>query len=308
MSKLRAAVVGVGYLGNFHAQKYLNNSAVELVGVCDHFPQQADKVAAALGVKSFHSPQDLIGKVDLVTIAASTLSHYELAQIFLANGIHVNVEKPITATLEQAQDLLHLAQTKKLNLAVGHIERFNPSVIELKKHLKKPRFIELTRNAPYNLRGADVSVLHDLMIHDIDLLFALSGSEIESVEAFGSQLVSAELDIASASFRMKNGIRAMIHVSRVATQSQRSIRVVEDDFTLFVDSALHQFEKVQKGPGGEELTQVTRWSVDKADALQSETDAFIDSVVKKTKPPVTGEDGLKALQAVEQIRKIIEGA
>lgn len=307
MSKLRAAVVGVGYLGNFHAQKYQNSADAQLVGVCDHFPQQADKVAAALNVKSFHSPQDLIGQVDLVTIAASTLSHYDLAKLFIQNGIHVNVEKPMTATVPQAQELLKLAEKHRVTLAVGHIERFNPSVIELKKHLKKPLFIELTRMATYKARGADVSVLHDLMIHDIDLLFHLTGSEIESMTAFGSKLVSPELDTASVSVQMKNGVMALIQVSRVATQMQRSIRVVEQDCHYFVDTGSHLFEKVTKGLGGEELVRSESWSVEKADALQSETNAFIEAVRSKKAPVVTGTDGLNALQAIENIQQLIRG-
>ncbi|MGZ3772639.1 MAG: Gfo/Idh/MocA family protein [Pseudobdellovibrionaceae bacterium] len=305
--KLRAAVVGVGYLGNFHAQKYKNNPTVELVGVCDHFPAQADKIAAELGVKSFHHPQDLIGHVDLVTIAASTLSHFEVAKLFLQNGVHVNVEKPITATVPQAEELVELAAKNNLQLAVGHIERFNPSVNELKKHLKQPKMIELTRMAPYKTRGADVSVLHDLMIHDIDLLFWLTGSEIESMVASGTKLVSNELDTASVSFKMKNGIHGIINVSRVSTGTQRTIRVLQDDCTLFANTGTHELEKVEKGSGTpEELVKVTKWTVEKADALQKETDAFIACVLNKTVPVVTGLDGLKALKAIEDVQRMIK--
>ncbi|WP_413561002.1 Gfo/Idh/MocA family protein [Bdellovibrio sp. HCB209] len=305
MSKLRAAVVGVGYLGNFHAQKYKNNPHVELVGVCDHFPAQADKIAADLGVKSFHRPQDLIGLVDLVTIAASTQSHYEVAKLFLQNAVHVNVEKPITATVPQAEELLALAEKHKVKLAVGHIERFNPSVNEIKKHMKNVSTIELVRTAPYKARGADVSVLHDLAIHDMDMLFWLSGSEIESMIASGSKLVSPELDTASISFKMKNGIHAIITVSRVSPVAQRSVRVVQDDCTIFANTGIHELEKVEKGPGGDELTKVTKWTVEKADALQKETDAFIDAVLNDKTPVVTGLDGLKALRAIEDIQKMI---
>lgn len=305
MSKLRAAVVGVGYLGNFHAQKYKNNPNVELVGVCDHFPAQADKIAADLGVKSFHRPQDLIGLVDLVTIAASTQSHYEVAKLFIQNGIHVNVEKPITATVPQAEELVALAEKHKVKLAVGHIERFNPSVNEVKKHMKNVRTIELVRTAPYKARGADVSVLHDLAIHDMDMLFWLSGSEIESMIASGSKLVSPELDTASISFKMKNGIHAIITVSRVSPVAQRSVRIVQDDCTIFANTGIHELEKVEKGPGGDELTKVTKWTVEKADALQKETDAFIDAVLNNKTPVVTGVDGLKALRAIEDIEKMI---
>lgn len=305
--KLRGAVVGVGYLGNFHAQKYKNNPHVELVGVCDHFPAQADKIAAELGVKSFHKPQDLVGEVDLVTIAASTLSHFELAKMFLQNGIHVNVEKPITATVPQAEELLVLAQKNNLKLAVGHIERFNPAVNDLQKHLKNPKFIELTRMAPYKARGADVSVLHDLMIHDMDLLFWLSGSEIESMVCSGTKLVSKELDTASVSFKMKNGIHAVINVSRVSPVAQRSIRVLQDDCTLFAQTGSLEIEKVVPGPGGDQLVTVTKWNVEKADALQKETDAFIDCVLNNKQPVVTGLDGLKALKAIEEVQRLIEG-
>jgi predicted dehydrogenase len=303
--KLRGAVIGVGYLGTFHAQKYKNNPNVELIGVCDHFPAQADKVAKDLGVASFHNPADLIGKVDLVTIAASTLSHYEVAKMFLQNGVHVNVEKPITATVPQAEELLKIAEQKNVKLAVGHIERFNPSVIELKKHIKNPRTIELVRTAPYKTRGADVSVLHDLMIHDMDLLYWLSGSEIESVIASGTKLVSKELDTASASFKMKNGVHGIITVSRVASNGQRSVRVVQDDCTLFANTGVHEIEKVEKGSSTEELTKITKWTVEKQDALQKETDAFIDSVLNNKNPVVSGLDGLKALKAIEQIEKTI---
>ncbi|HWU41799.1 MAG TPA: Gfo/Idh/MocA family oxidoreductase, partial [Bdellovibrio sp.] len=302
------AVVGVGYLGTFHAQKYKNNPNVELVGVCDAFPPQADKISSELVVRSFHRPEDLIGQVDLVTIAASTLSHYELAKVFLQNGIHVNVEKPITATVQQAEELVNLAQKNNLKLAVGHIERFNPSVIELKKHVKNPRTIELIRTAPFKTRGADVSVLHDLMIHDMDLLFWLSGSDIENIIASGSRLISKELDTCSASFKMKNGVQGIITVSRVDAHPQRSVRVVQDDCTLFANTGVHELEKVEKNDqASENFVKVTKWTVSKEDALQKETDAFIDCVLHDKAPAVTGLDGLRALRAIEQVQKIVEG-
>lgn len=305
-NNLRAAVVGVGYLGNFHAQKYQNNPHAELVGVCDHFPAQADKIAAALGVKSFHNPQDLIGQVDVVTIAASTLSHYELAKVFLQNGIHVNVEKPMTATVPQSEELVALAAKNNLKLAVGHIERFNPSVNELKKHIKNPKIVELTRMAPYNLRGSDVSVLHDLMIHDIDLLYWLSGSDIESMVGSGTKLISKELDTASVTFKMKNGVIGIINVSRVSPNTQRSVRIVQNDCTLFANTGIHELEKVESGTVQGEHIKVTKWTVNKEDALQKETDAFVNCVLTNTNPVVTGLDGLKALKTIDDIQKMIE--
>jgi predicted dehydrogenase len=305
-NKLRGAVIGVGYLGNFHAQKYKNNPNVELIGVCDSFPAQADKIAGDLGVKSFHNPQDLIGMVDLVTIAANTQSHYELAKLFLQNGVHVNVEKPITATVPQAEELVALAKAKNVKLAVGHIERFNPSVLELRKNIKNAKTIELIRTAPYKARGADVSVLHDLMIHDMDLLFWLTGSEIETMIGSGTKLVSKELDTASVSFKMKNGIHGIITVSRVSTNPTRSIRVVQPDCTLFANTGIHELEKVESTQGVGELVNATKWTVNKEDALQKETDAFIDAVLNNHETAVTGLDGLKALKAIEDVLHMIE--
>lgn len=304
-SKLRAAVVGVGYLGTFHAQKYTKNANAHLVGVCDFSPAQADKVAAELNVAAIHRAQDLVGQVDLVTIAASTQSHYELAKLFLQNGIHVNVEKPITATIAQAEELVNLAQQKNLKLAVGHIERFNPSIVEFKKNLKNTKTLELTRLATYKARGADVSVLHDLMIHDMDLLYWLSGSEIESFTASGSKLLSQELDTAQVAVKMKSGLLAYIHVSRVSSNMQRWIRATQKESILFANTATQELEKGQVG-GGETPVQFTNWTVNKEDALQKETDAFIEAVLNNSPVAVTGLDGLKSLKAIEEIKAKIE--
>ncbi|WP_413288006.1 Gfo/Idh/MocA family protein [Bdellovibrio sp. HCB337] len=305
MSKLRAAVVGVGYLGTFHAQKYTKNSNVQLVGVCDFSPAQADKVAAELGVAAIHKAQDLVGQVDMVTVAASTQSHYELAKLFLQNGIHVNVEKPIAATIPQAEELVNLAQQKNLKLAVGHIERFNPSIIELKKHLKDTKTLELTRLATYKARGADVSVLHDLMIHDMDLLYWLSDSDIESFTASGSKLISSELDTAQVAFKMKSGLMVYINVSRVSSNMQRWIRATQKGSVLYANTGTLELEKNEPG-SGDTPVKVSTWTVTKEDALQKETDAFIEAVKNNTPTVVNGLDGLKALKAIEEVKAAIE--
>ncbi len=308
MSKrtLRAAVVGVGYLGNFHAQKYLHNPNVKLVGVCDHSPAQADKIAADLGVASVHKAEDLVGQVDLVTIATNTLNHFEVAKMFLSNGVHVNVEKPITATLPQATELVELARARNLKLAVGHIERFNPAILELRKHMKNTKIIELTRVANYKARGADVSVLHDLMIHDMDLLYWLSGSEIESMHGAGIKLISSTMDTGTVSFKMKNGMLIHIHVSRVSPVAMRSIRITQDDCIITANTGTLELEKIEAGTGPNDAIKWTKWSVAKEDALQKETDAFIDAVLNDTECVVTGLDGYRALQSVEDVLKMIE--
>ncbi|MBK9321457.1 MAG: Gfo/Idh/MocA family oxidoreductase [Bdellovibrionaceae bacterium] len=305
--KLRAAVVGVGYLGTFHAQKYLKNPQVQLVGVCDFSATQANKVATELGVASFKNATDLIGQVEAVTIAASTQSHYELAKLFLKNGIHVNVEKPITATVAQAEELVQLAQEKKLKLAVGHIERFNPAIIELRKHIKNAKNIQLTRLATYKPRGADVSVLHDLMIHDMDLIYWLSQSEIETFEASGSKLISSELDTAQVVFKMKSGLIAEVNVSRVSSNMQRWIRVTQKESILMANTGTLELEKCEAG-SGENPVQIQQWTVTKEDALQNETDGFVNAVLNDTEVVVSGLDGLKSLRAIEDVKRRIEAS
>ncbi|MGZ3746811.1 MAG: Gfo/Idh/MocA family protein [Pseudobdellovibrionaceae bacterium] len=306
-SQLRAAVVGVGYLGTFHAQKYAKNPQAQLIGVCDFNPAQAAKVAAELGVVAFQKAQDLIGKVDLVTVAATTQSHYEVAKLFLQNGIHVNVEKPITATIPQAEELVNLAQQKNLKLAVGHIERFNPSIVEFKKHLKNTKTLEMTRLATYKARGADVSVLHDLMIHDMDLLYWLTDSEIESFTASGSKLISKELDTAQVAIKMKSGTMAYIHVSRVFSNIQRWLRATQQESILNANTGTLELEMSSgNGASAEAPVKVTAWAVPKEDALQKETDAFIDSVLNNKPVAVSGLDGWKALKAIEGIKAAIE--
>lgn len=298
--KLRGAVVGVGYLGTFHAQKYVNNPNVQLVGVCDHFAAQAQKVSSALGVQAFASPNDLIGNVDLVTVAASTQSHYELVKLYLKNKIHVNVEKPIAATVDQAKELVELAKKNNCILMVGHIERFNPAIRDLKNKITNLKLLELTRRGPFRARGADVSVLHDLMIHDIDLMYWLTNSEIDNVLVHGARIVTDTLDVGHITAQMKNGVLVSINVSRVSTQAERWVRATMQDHIIFANTANFELEKIAKGPS-EEPMAITKWTLEKEDALQKETDSFIDCVMNNKKPVITGEDGLKALILVEKI-------
>lgn len=303
-AQLNTAVIGVGYLGHFHAQKHKNCPLVNLVGVCDFSPSQANKVAIELGTKAFNTPKDLVGKVDAVTIAATTTAHYEIAKTFLSAGIHVFVEKPITATLPQAEELVNLAAQKNLKLAVGHIERFNPSILELKKHLKAPLSLEFIRQGPFKTRGSDVSVLHDLMIHDLDLLLWLSQSEIASFDIVGTSLLSQSTDVALAYLKMKNGLESTISVSRAAPLGLRSIRALSKDHILFANTGTQELQKVEKGSDPDPM-KVTNWTVDKKDALQAETEAFVHCVLKDEKPLVTGEDGLKALMWIEKLHQKI---
>ncbi|MCK6599341.1 MAG: Gfo/Idh/MocA family oxidoreductase [Bdellovibrionaceae bacterium] len=315
MKKLRSAVVGVGYLGNFHAQKYKNNSHCELVGVCDAFVETAKKRSEELSVPYFTDPKELVGKVDLVTIAASTTHHYELAAMFLKAGIAVNVEKPMTATLQQAESLLDIHQKTKTLLTVGHIERFNPAIRELKKQVSGqsslPYHFELTRWATFKARGSDVSVVYDLMIHDLDLVFDLTQSEVVDFMVSGSSLVSKELDSVQASFKMKNQQTVQVTVSRVSPKMVRNIKAYCSHKIVNANTASLELDiqTLNRTPqNNDDLVSSQSIQVAKVDALQEETNHFVDCVLGKATPLITAIDGLRSMQWADKLtNEIIRG-
>lgn len=312
--KLRAAVVGVGYLGNFHAQKYKNNPHCELVGVCDASQEQAQKIASALGTTAYTNPKDLIGKVDLVTIATSTRFHYELAAMFVEAGIPVNVEKPMTATLEQAEKLFEASEKKKSFLTVGHIERFNPSINEVVKQMKgEANHFELTRWAPFNLRGSDVSVVFDLMIHDIDLMFWLcDNAKVTNHSVQGDVIVSKEPDSVTGHFDLAlgNGTKKSVYMSinRSSGKGVRQLKAYSRAKTVSANTGTHDVEMYEFNSTAEKVEdkiKTTNWTVAKVDALQEETNHFVECVLNSKKPLITAEDGLRAMIWADKIDKQI---
>src|SRR5690348_13059263 len=214
MNKIRAAVVGVGYLGRFHAQKYAQLAGCELVAVVDGREEVRNSVAAEVHSRAVADYRELLGKVDAVSVVTPTPYHFEIAEAFLAAGAHVLVEKPITETPEQARRLIALAAERQRLLQVGHLERFNAAILAAEPHISAPRFMECQRLAPYKERGTDVNVVLDLMIHDIDLVQSLAGSDIVSIDAIGSPVISGEIDIANARIRFANGSVAITNASQ----------------------------------------------------------------------------------------------
>lgn len=305
--KLRTAVIGVGYLGRFHAQKYLNNPATELVGVCDARFEQAQTVAQELRTQAFARPQDLLGKVDAVTVAASTQAHYEVGKLFLEAGIPVNLEKPLAATLGQAEELVNLASRQNVVLCTGHIERFNPSLRELKGCLRQPRALDLIRHTGFRARGADVSVLHDLMIHDLDLVLWLTGAEVKNFSASGVKVLQPTWDAAEVCLELSTGAMARISASRVSHQPLRQVRVLQEGESITVDSGALTLEVTRAAAAGSvDPLAISKKQIDKTDALQAETDAFVAAVLGQAPPVVTGADGLKALELVTQIDQALQ--
>lgn len=302
--KLRTAVVGVGHLGRFHAQKHKLIEEVELIGVCDPRPEAAQAVATELGVKAFTNAQDLIGKVDAVTVAASTPAHFALCKMFLENGIHVLVEKPITNTVKEGQILCDLAEKNNLKLQVGHVERFNPALIAVKEKLGKPLFIECHRLAPFKVRSTEVDVILDLMIHDLDVILSLVRSKPVSVSAVGTPVLTKKIDIANARIEFESGAVANVTASRVSQNTQRKFRVFQANQYLSIDfqsGEVNLLTKTGEWTDGELPLDHESYNLEKGDALLSETKSFVNSILKDQPVLVSGRDGLNALELAEQI-------
>ncbi|MGQ3892676.1 Gfo/Idh/MocA family protein [Legionella sp. CNM-4043-24] len=309
MTAIRCAVIGVGYLGRFHAQKYRMLPNADLVALCDVNQEQCNAVAQELSVPAVHDYTELFGKVDAVSIAATTNQHYAIAKACLAQGIHVLIEKPITETVSQANELIALAKEHGAKLQVGHLERFNSARLALDEYLDRPLFIESQRLAPYNPRGTDVNVILDLMIHDIDLIQAMVKSPIVGIEAQGSPILSQATDIANARITFANHCVANITASRISFKTERKMRIFQPDSYISIDFQNKQFALFRKGQGEmfPGIPDITRHEsvFEKGDALLEEIKAFLSSIENNSTPLVTGEDGRAALETAERINDLI---
>lgn len=310
MSVIKCAVIGVGYLGRFHAQKYKMLDEAELVAVCDINQEACDNVAAELNVQACYDYKELFGRVQAVTIAATTIHHYEIAKAFLAQGIHVLLEKPISETVDQANELIKLARKHKVKLQIGHLERFNSVRLALEEHLDSPQFIESQRLAPFNPRGTDVNVILDLMIHDIDLIQSIVNSPILHIDAQGAPVLSQSIDIANARITFANHCVANVTASRVSFKTERKTRIFQKNSYLSIDYHNKQFALFQKGNGEmfPGIPEITRHELvfDKGDALLEQAKAFLYCINHDTTPLVRGEEGRDALSTAGAITQLIQ--
>lgn len=307
-SKVRCAVVGVGYLGRFHAQKYKAIEDALMVGVCDAGFERAEQVAAELGVKAFKDYRELKGLVDAVTIASTTRTHYEIAKYFLENGVHVNVEKPMTVAIAEAEDLVRTARLNNLKLQVGHVERFNPALRAAQDKLGVPLFIECHRLAPFKPRGVDVDVVLDLMIHDLDVILSLVKSPVKSVAAVGSPVLTKLVDIANARIEFESGTVANVTASRVSQNATRKFRVFQHDQYLSIDFGTGEINlTTKKGEWKDDQIPLDfeSWNLEKGDALLAETKAFVHAVKTGEPVVVSGEDGMVAMRVAMQVQNEI---
>ncbi len=308
--KLNVGVVGVGYLGKFHAEKYAALKDVNLVGIVDQDFDKATAIAAKLGTVAFTDFRDLTGKVEAISVVVPTATHYEVSRYFLEHDVDVLIEKPITSTLEQADELIRLADSRGLLIQVGHLERFNPAVTALDGIVKHPMFIESHRLSTFKARGTDVSVVLDLMIHDIDIILNFVKSAVTSIHAAGISVISSHVDIANARLEFQNGCVANVTASRISAKNQRKIRLFQKEGYISVDFANREITiirpdgMVKNGiiPG----MKIDQRCFTHADALQDEIKAFVQAVRLRQSPEVTGQmgrDALKiALSIMDQIK------
>ncbi len=312
MEKLKVGVVGTGYLGKFHARKYADMQDAELVGVVDIDEKQAAAVAKDCNTTAYSRPEDLIGKVEAVSIVVPTPLHYRIGRLFLENDVDVLVEKPITTTLEEADKLIELAESRGLIVQVGHLERFNPAVVALKDVLTTPMFIESHRLSIFQPRGTDVDVVLDLMIHDIDIILNLVKSEIKAIQAAGIPVVTRHGDIANARLEFASGCVANVTASRISLKNERKMRLFQRDAYISVDFANREITVIRQNGNAAPGAIIPGTEIDtrcfaKADALEAELKSFVHSVAERVAPEVTGKMGRDALHValsiVEQIRR-----
>jgi len=312
MKKIRVGVVGVGYLGKFHAQKYAQMEDVELVGVVDTNPSQAEEIARHYDTQAYTHHAQLFGNVDAVSIAVPTPAHFDVGMDFLNHEIDVLIEKPMTVNLEEADKLIETADAKGLILQVGHLERFNPAVVALQNIITAPLFIESHRLSIYKDRNVDVSVVLDLMIHDIDIILNFVQSKIKSIHAAGAPVICEHVDIANARLEFESGCVANVTASRISAKNQRKIRIFQKDAYVSVDFAKQEIMVIRRCDDDQESLipgmDIQQISFPKADALEDELTAFVSAVSSREVPRVSGRVGRQALMIALNIMDQIDAA
>ena len=327
MNNLKLGVIGVGHLGRLHVQNYKSIPDAEIVGIYDIDFERAQQVAEEYQTQAYSSLEPLLEKIEAASIVVSTTNHFEIAQTCLKQGIHCLVEKPITSTLSEADELIQLSNQKKLILQVGHIERFNPAIVALNDFELKPMFIESHRLASFNPRGTDVAVVLDLMIHDLDIILHLVKNPVTKIDASGVAVVTDEVDIANARLGFENGCVANITASRISQKKMRKMRLFQRNAYIGIDflqkfSEIYQLVdsenmKIQPNQIPIELGQLDaqgrskkityeRRQIEESNALKMELESFVESVGTGNRPVVSGMEGKEALRVAIEITDMIK--
>jgi len=302
MNKIRVGVIGVGHLGSIHAKIYKQIPGCTLVGVCDSNPKQLKEVAGSLRVPGYANLSELFGKIDAASVAVPTRLHHKISEELLAHNIHLLVEKPFTVNLEEADHLIDLAKKQNLILQVGHIERFNSAFTATQKIIKNPKFIECHRLSSFPNRSLDVGVVLDIMIHDIDIVLGLVNSPIEKTESVGVNVLTSFEDIANARLTFQNGCVANLTASRVSDEIMRKIRIFQEDTYISLDYKNAEASVYRKL---ENKITKERLPIEKEQPLQKELASFIDCVVNKKEPLVSGRIARDALEVALTIQNQI---
>jgi predicted dehydrogenase len=296
--KMKIGLIGCGYLGKIHAKCIKEIKGVEFVGVCDISPETSQETAAQFSTIAYSDLQSLIDYCDVVDIVADTTSHFELAKKAILAGKHCFIEKPLTAKVEEAEELIELAKKHHVIVQVGHVERYNPAFLATLSHITKPFYIEAHRLCPFNNRANDVSVVHDLMIHDIDLILSIMQSEVVEIKAMGGKYITELLDIANAKLMFANGGVANITASRVATKPVRKMCIFQPNNYINVDFQEKTAEKIEFENLGTVNTEIP---VLEHNAIVEELSDFIYTIQHHKTPAVTMEDGLNALRIADKV-------
>jgi predicted dehydrogenase len=306
--RVRVAVIGVGHLGKHHARLLAGIDAAELVAVVDTESDRAAAAAEATGARAVSDFRDLIGQVDAVSIAVPTELHRDVAMPFLERGTAVLVEKPITKTVAEGEELIAAALKSGATLAAGHTERHNPAVATVMPFVTTPRFIEVHRLGAFPDRSLDIDVVFDLMIHDLDIILAMVKGEVTTVEAVGVPVLTDKFDIANARLRFSTGCIANITASRISKERVRKIRLFQPDAYVSIDYAEQEVEGYRLVRRGSERPQIQggKLPVTREEPLKRELQDFIDAVRGERRPLVTGEDGLRALKLAQTIADRME--
>jgi predicted dehydrogenase len=314
---LKIGLIGVGHLGKIHLRLLKEIPGAEIVGIYDHNSEHAAKVEAEFGVRSFSNVDELILLCDALDIVTPTLSHFEYAIKALKQSKHIFIEKPLTNTVEEGENVVALAKEMKMKTQIGHVERFNPAFIAAQTYLNQPLFIETHRLAEFNPRGTDVPVVHDLMIHDIDIVLSVVKSPVKKIHASGVAVVSDTPDIANARLEFENGCVANLTASRISLKSMRKSRFFQRDAYISVDFLKKKTEVVRLknlsgepgplditidlGPKGSKIIYFDQPAIEESNAIKSELEQFIRAIQNNTKTPVTAEEGLQALTVAHQV-------
>ena len=312
---LKVGVLGIGHLGKFHLNNWLVIEGVELVGFFDPSDENALAVIEKYHIKRFDDPEQLMNACDAVDIVAPTTEHFDLCKAAITKGKHVFVEKPLANTMDEARQLVKLAKEANIKFQVGHVERFNPAFLALKNYSLEPMFIEVHRLAQFNPRGTDVSVILDLMIHDIDIILSLVKSNVKFISANGVAVMSDTPDIANVRIEFDNGCVANLTSSRISMKKMRKMRLFQKDAYIGIDFLEKKTEVIKlNAPGdtnvftfdietnnGKKTIAIANPIIEDGNAIKMELEAFYQAIIKNTDTPVNVLDGFRAMDVAHQI-------